>query len=396
MIDIKRLDGETEEELLYRIGQRKEEIGTWEDIADIMNNLLGYDYGEAKYRKQFAIIKKILETSDSKIIFGSYKNDGDVENNIEQLKEIKEELYKERCKIQDANREKRSLLREEARFENLKEVLRDNLNKFSNFKVAEYKPLEKNTIRKPAILQLSDWHCGAIIKNQFNTYNVEKLKKRATIIRDKTLDYCQQHGVTDLVIEINGDMINGQIHVSNRVQSEESAVQQIVTVSDILAKIINSLKPYFNAITIVTTLGNHGRLLSNKSETITNENFEMLIPIMLRDKLQDVKVIDSQGFDFVTYKLQNKVIMLSHGQNDKLNKTISDFSKMFKVVPNEVHLGHTHSYQDINDCNVNVTVNGSLMGSDDYAISIRKITKPSQNLIIYDNDRCIYELMADA
>ena len=60
-MDFKRYDGESEEELLYRIGQRKEEIGTWDDIADIMNSLLGYDYGEARYRKRFAIIKKVFE-----------------------------------------------------------------------------------------------------------------------------------------------------------------------------------------------------------------------------------------------------------------------------------------------------------------------------------------------
>ena len=387
MTDIKRFDGETEEQLLYRVGQRKDEIGTWYDVADIMNDLLGYDYGEAKYRKQYALIKKVLE--DGNVVQEVEENES-----IDELKELKEELYKERCKIQDANREKRNFLREEARFENLKELLKETLSKTS-YEIEQYKPVEKDVQRKAAILQLSDWHCGALIKNQFNHYDVKEMISRATKIRNKTLNYCFKHKVTDLIVEINGDMINGLIHVSTRVQSEESAVQQIVTVTDVLTKLINSMKPYFNTIKVVTTLGNHGRLLPNKTETVTNENFEMLIPIMLKDRLQDVEIIDSQGFDFVAYKIQGRVIMLSHGQNDKLNQAISDFSKMFKVVPNEVHLGHTHSYKDINDCNVYVTVNGSLMGSDDYAISIRKITKPSQNLIIYEDDRCIYELIAE-
>lgn len=33
------------------------------------------------------------------------------------------------------------------------------------------------------------------------------------------------------------------------------------------------------------------------------------------------------------------------------------------------------------------------MGSDEYALSIRGITKPSQNLIIYGEDRGIFELV---
>ena len=35
------------------------------------------------------------------------------------------------------------------------------------------------------------------------------------------------------------------------------------------------------------------------------------------------------------------------------------------------------------------------MGSDEYAVNLRKITKPSQNLIIYDEDRCIIEITVD-
>ena len=38
-MDFKRYDGETEEQLLYRIGQRKEEIGTWEEICKILTEL---------------------------------------------------------------------------------------------------------------------------------------------------------------------------------------------------------------------------------------------------------------------------------------------------------------------------------------------------------------------
>ena len=64
--------------------------------------------------------------------------------------------------------------------------------------------------------------------------------------------------------------------------------------------------------------------------------------------------------------------------------------KLLKIL-----VGHTHSYKDINDSNIYITVNGSLMGSDEYAVNLRKITKPSQNLIIYDEDRCIIEITVD-
>ena len=350
--------------------------------------ILGTDnnYSSENLRKAFYVVYKLLNKID--------ENNCDYDA-IKDLENLRDEIYKERCRLQDIQREKRNDLRVEARFENLLEVVKDNIGFMPTYEIKDFKPINKNQDKKYAVLQLSDWHCGALVDNQFNYYNVDTMVDRATKVRNNALEYCKLHNVTDLVIEINGDMVNGVIHVSSRVESEEGVIQQVITVTDVLAKLINSMKPYFNSIKIVTTLGNHGRLTPNKSDSITNENFEMLIPTMLRDKLSDVKIIDSKGLDFTKYEIDGKIIMVSHGQNDSMTKVISDFSKMFKVVPNEVHLGHTHSYTDINDCDIKVTVNGSLIGSDDYAVTIRKVTTPSQNLIVYEKDRCIYEIKAE-
>lgn len=350
--------------------------------------ILGTDnnYSSDNLRKAFYVVYKLLNKIDE----NSCGCDA-----IKDLENLRDEIYKERCRLQDVQREKRNDLRVEARFENLLEVVKDNMNFMPTYEIKDFKSSNKNQDKKYAVLQLSDWHCGALVDNQFNYYNVDTMVDRATKIRNNALDYCKLHNVTDLVIEINGDMVNGAIHVSSRVESEEGVIQQVITVTDVLAKLINTMKPYFNSIKIVTTLGNHGRLTPKKSDSITNENFEMLIPTMLRDKLGDIKIIDSKGLDFTKYEIDGKTIMVSHGQNDSITKVISDFAKMFKVVPNEVHLGHTHSYTDINDCDIKVTVNGSLIGSDDYAVTIRKVTKPSQNLIVYEKDRCIYEIKAE-
>ena len=350
--------------------------------------ILGTDnnYSSENLRKAFYVVYKLLNKID--------ENNCDYDA-IQDLENLRDEIYKERCRLQDIQREKRNDLRVEARFENLLEVVKDSMDFMPAYEIKDFKPINKNQDKKYAVLQLSDWHCGALVDNQFNYYNIDTMVDRATKVRNNALEYCKLHNVTDLVIEINGDMVNGAIHVSSRVESEEGVIQQVITVTDVLAKLINSMKPYFNSIKIVTTLGNHGRLTPNKSDSITNENFEMLIPTMLRDKLSDVKIIDSKGLDFTKYEIDGKIIMVSHGQNDSMTKVISDFSKMFKVVPNEVHLGHTHSYTDINDCDIKVTVNGSLIGSDDYAVTIRKVTTPSQNLIVYEKDRCIYEIKAE-
>ena len=307
------------------------------------------------------------------------------------LEKKKDEEYKERVKLQDENRCKRSLLREESRFEKILQYWKESLDNSNEIVLKEYKK-KTNDKTKYAILSLSDWHIGKIIDNQFNFYNKETSIERVSELKNKVIKYCKNHKVNKLIMEINGDMIEGQIHISSRVQSEMDSIEQIVFVTDLLVSLINDLKPYFEEIKVYTTIGNHSRLIPNKSETITKESFETMIPIRLRDKLQDVKVISSNGLDFLQYEIEDKVICLAHGQNDKMSSVISDFSKIYKTVPTEVHLGHTHSYKDLNDCDVIVNINGSMCGTDDYAITLRKVTVPSQNLIIYDDDRCVYEL----
>jgi hypothetical protein len=47
-----RYENESDEELIYRVCKDKDLIGTWTDVADILNELLGQEYTESKYRKR--------------------------------------------------------------------------------------------------------------------------------------------------------------------------------------------------------------------------------------------------------------------------------------------------------------------------------------------------------
>ena len=51
--NFQRKENETNEELIFRICSQKELIGSWQEIADILNPQLGRDYSKDKYRKQW-------------------------------------------------------------------------------------------------------------------------------------------------------------------------------------------------------------------------------------------------------------------------------------------------------------------------------------------------------
>lgn len=322
------------------------------------------------------------------------------EDMVKRLQSKKDEEYKERIRLQDARREYNKELRAEARYENLVNIMKDCLSDVvtSNIEFGKRHLHIENKKSKYAILMLSDWHYGALCDSQWNYYDTNIAKERAEQLIAKTQSYILSLGITDLIVEINGDMCEGMINIGNRVASEESVVEQIINVSKLLSKCILSLKPYVNSIKVVTTLGNHGRLTPNRKEQADErENFEMLIPEFLRLTLgDDVPIVTSQGLDFVKYEFDDKIICLSHGHHDKATSAIDNMIRVYKVVPDEIHLGHWHHMSDLNDSNIHVVVNGSIKGVDDFGLkATRCTTQPSQNLIVYGKDRMMIELIVD-
>lgn len=366
----------------------------WGDVRD----MIGADIHPDSLRKAFATTEYGGYNVAKYLMNKTAKEMTDDMLNI--LQDKKDEEYKERVRLQDARREYNKELRAEARYENLVEILQDKLSDMdvSDFVTKDTYNARSDNPTKHAVLMLSDWHYGAICDSQWNYYDTSVAKSRVQEIIDKAKHYIVALGITDLVVEINGDMIEGIINIGAKVASEESAVEQIINVSKLLSQGINSLVPYVRSIKVVTTLGNHGRLTPNKKEQFDErENFEMLIVEFLRLTLdKSVPIIPSNGLDFVKYTIGDKVICLSHGHHDKINSAIENMARVYKIVPDEIHLGHYHHMSDVNQSDIHIVVNGSLKGIDDFGLkATRSTTKPSQNLIVYGEDRMLIELVVD-
>ena len=89
----KRFENESDEELIYRVCSDKDLIGSWQDVANILNELLGTEYTESKFRKQFQAFNKMLNA-----------NRGKFTDSDEQIKEIevqKRELERKKIQFRD-------------------------------------------------------------------------------------------------------------------------------------------------------------------------------------------------------------------------------------------------------------------------------------------------------
>ena len=108
----------------------------------------------------------------------------------------------------------------------LVDCLKDGLSEMEPIKI---KPrMFKTKKGLTGVLQLSDWHVLKNIDNQFNVYNREIAIERVNTIINKTIEKSLIHNVTDLIVEINGDIIVGVIQISSRNGEEADVITQIL------------------------------------------------------------------------------------------------------------------------------------------------------------------------
>ena len=108
----------------------------------------------------------------------------------------------------------------------LVDCLKDGLSEMEPIKI---KPrMFKTKKGLTGVLQLSDWHVLKNIDNQFNAYNREIAIERVNTIINKTIEKSLIHNVTDLIVEINGDIIVGVIQISSRNGEEADVITQIL------------------------------------------------------------------------------------------------------------------------------------------------------------------------
>lgn len=391
---LKKRDDESRLEYIRRIVYGKLVDKTIdEDYTELSLLAFGKEYSSDVARRMFYGARNILEILDNEKI-----------ENIEEdsiLKEIeakKIELEKEKIRFQDQKREYRNYLRADARFEHLVSTMKEEIEKLNEIRPLRVFRVPEKHSNNEAVSIVSDWHTGIKEKNYWNEISVEILRERIEKLQNKIIKYCKQNEVSTLHLEVLGDMINGIIHLGTRVSNEEDVISQTMICAEILANMIKNLAENIHKIKIYSATGNHGRCVANAKDSIDTENFERMIPWYLKSRLDGVGNIEfcENLYDdnIIVYKFLNETIFAVHGHEDKVGTVINDLSNMLKIFPTEVHMGHYHSHYEKEEHDMSVVVNGTASGVDKYAKHIRKSNKPSQTLMIYNEEgrECTYKI----
>lgn len=315
-------------------------------------------------------------------------------NNEDSLVQKREELYKTRQQVRDEWSTYNRMMREDARIDTLKEAIVEAAKSLEPFKKVEFKDNKKEYRKTEAILLLSDLHIGVDFKDFCNEYNLSVAKARVSKLIDDTKEYCKLHKVYRLNIVNLGDLISGIIHTTIRLEQEFDVIDQIMNASEIVAGLLSELQDVAPEVIYRSCTDNHSRAVANKTEAIEKENFYRLIDWYIEERLKYTKIIfknDNLSKEIGKFELMNgKKVMFAHGHNDNPNRIFQSFIGATEEYIHYVLLGHYHNEKVKNFQNMRVFINGSIVGTDDYASTKRLYTKPSQMLLVFDRDNVIH------
>ena len=395
MIKYKRFENESDEELILRICQDKDKIGTWADVADILNELTGNEYTESKYRKQFQIFQKMLAANQSKF----------VESN-EQLEEIKEariNLEKEKVKLRDERNEYKKLVREQARKESYKDQIIRTIQEYQENPLNYDIHKQFNGIIKSdndLLISVFDVHTGMKTSNFVNEFDEKILKSRLNQYLDKIFEVQLRHGSENAYV-ILSELVNGLIHPTLRIENNQNLIEQFLTIMDYLTHFLAELSYRFNEIHVYTVLSNHARITPNKDESLTGENMDLLAIPFLSAKLQNFdnilfhKNIVEQSI--ALFKIRNSTIASAHGDKDSPDNVVQKFTMFLNVKPDVIYLGHRHTNGLTTVYDTKVIQAGTLAGADNYCMDKRLRNRPEQVVsVITDKGLdCFYNVVFD-
>jgi hypothetical protein len=144
----------------------------------------------------------------------------------------------------------------------------------------------------------SDWHFGEIVKpaeiNGLNEYNLDIAETRFRRCIARTVDLAKNHmtgaDYPGIVVNINGDMVSGEIHDEHKETNEDTTYGIILWTAERLVWGLLQLADQFGFVYVVGGFGNHGRDGKKiRFKTRAKRNADWLINQIVYSRLKNDK-----------------------------------------------------------------------------------------------------------
>ena len=361
----------------------------WQDIADLRSEYTGEDEHRDTIRKGAKLFYEYLEA-------GWVKNPAEcsVVSPSKVAVQIRE-LQKERCKIQTEKLEFNRWLRENARDELIVEHICQAVEKLEPLAIPN--PIHTDLSDREGVLVFGDEHYGTefeihgLHNEIINSYSPDIFESRMWDLLEQTISITTKEGFSKIHVFSMGDFEDGLLRVKQLMQLRYGVVEGTVRYADFISNWLNELSKYVE-VEFQTTSGNHTelRMLGQPKGTFTKENMSLVVDAMITTRLANnpnfTFVKNPTGYifaDILGYKLLG-----IHGEVKSMEQAIKDFSQMYRVQLDFLIAGHKHHSRSetvgINQEVINVP---SIIGVDDYSLSIHKISNSGATFLLFEKGK---------
>jgi predicted phosphodiesterase/arsenate reductase-like glutaredoxin family protein len=314
-------------------------------------------------------------------------------------KEASDPNYEEKLLNKMNNKSKSISIKEELDRISKKEISLDFLSEFDKlikkckFKTHPARIRVKSSVKIKRVLfaHLSDTHFASLIDSiemdNLNKYgHVEEARRLALFIK-QIAEYKPEHRKdTELVLAINGDIMQGVIH---DIESTAPMATQVSCAIHLLSQAITYLSSEFAKVRVICTTGNHGRFMhkSNRGRQSKQkwDGFDTILHVALKhiSKYYKNVTIEVPTTPYAKVNILGHTFLVLHGDTvfnvgnpgknistEKLKNSINDImSGLGKI--DVVVVGHVHVflYTVLNN-GVKLVVNSSMSGIDEFCQSI--------------------------
>lgn len=362
------------------------------DYQDWAEEVLGPDYRDVysseyirRSAKVFSIFLKNLDDEVS----------GDADN-LQDLIDAKEQLIKERKKLQAVNSQAQEYYRALGRSELLIEQLKESIEELEPIKIQHI--IHINPTEKVGLLVVADAHydsnytVSGLFGETVNTYNRDIFKTRMWSLLAK-ID-ADDLDIDKLKIVFNGDSLEGLLRMSSLTKLRQPVVKSTVEFAEFVSQWIIEVHNRLGVpVDVAFVPGNHTvcRYLSQKPE-FPEENLEFIIHVFVKTRLEGCNDIKVEPYDDVYFTtVFNENLLFAHGETRDLESLMKYFEDLYNVTIDACYGAHFHSEasKSVGVGNVGskrVIRVPSICGTDPYSRSIQKNNRAGAYFACFDED----------